>query len=135
MVLKYGLVGCGRIGKRHAEQMKRTGKLVAVCDIDVAAGTELASAYDANFYDDIETLLFSENDIDVVAICTPNGLHASHSILSLKAGKHVLCEKPLCINSADAHRMIHAAVSADKKLYVVKQNRYNPPVEAVKQWL
>ena len=135
MVLKYGLVGCGRIGKRHAEQMKRTGKLVAVCDIDVAAGTELASAYDANFYDDIETLLFSENNIDVVAICTPNGLHASHSIMSLKAGKHVLCEKPLCINSTDAHRMIHAAVSADKKLYVVKQNRYNPPVEAVKQWL
>lgn len=131
----FAIVGCGRIGRRHAEQIAKTGILAAVCDIVYENAAELAGQYNANLYLSIEELLENEPTIDVVSICTPNGLHAEHSIQSLRAKKHVLCEKPLAIHLEDAKRMIHAAQDADRQLFVVKQNRYNPPVEAVKKIL
>ncbi len=70
---------------------------------------------------------------DVISICSPNGLHASHSILALKAGSHVLCEKPMAISVYDCGEMIKAAENANRRLFIVKQNRFNPPVKAVKQ--
>ena len=135
MKLSFAIIGCGRIASRHAEQIKKVGILTAVCDIVYENAFEFAQAYDANLYLSIEELLEKEPGIDIVSICTPNGLHAHHSILSLKAGKHVLCEKPLCINSIDAKHMLRAAQDADRQLFIVKQNRYNPPVEAVKALL
>lgn len=135
MKLSFALVGCGRIARRHAEQIIKVGRLAAVCDILYEPAFEMAQEYNANLYLSIEELLQNEPLVDVVVICTPNGLHAQHSILSLRANKHVLCEKPLCIHTADAKKMIAAAQDADRQLYIVKQNRYNPPVEAVKQLL
>jgi len=70
---------------------------------------------------------------DVVVICTPNGLHAEQTINALHAGCHVLCEKPMAIRAEDARAMIDAAKEAGRMLFVVKQNRYNPPVAALKQ--
>jgi len=131
----FAIIGCGRISRRHAEQISKIGKLVAVCDIIYTNAEELANEYGATIYTSIESLLKSENSIDIICICTPNGLHAYHSILSLEANKHVLCEKPLAIHSEDARKMIEAANRADKKLFVVKQNRYNPPVVAIKKLL
>ena len=131
----FAIIGCGRIAKRHAEQINKVGKLVAVCDIILENAAELAKEYNANMYLSIEDLLLNEKDIDIVSICTPNGLHAEHAIKSLNAHKHVLCEKPLCISTKDAKKMIEAAANADRKLFVVKQNRYNPPVEALKELL
>lgn len=131
----FAIIGCGRIAKRHAEQINKVGKLVAVCDIVAANAAELATDYNARIYLSIEELLFKETGIDIISICTPNGLHAEHAILSLKAGKHVLCEKPLCISVSDARKMISTANMTEKKLFVVKQNRYNPPVQAVKELL
>jgi predicted dehydrogenase len=131
----FAIIGCGRIARRHAEQIAKVGHLLAVCDIVYENALELAETYRANLYLSIEELLENEPAVDIVSICTPNGLHAQHSILALKAGKHVLCEKPLCINMADAKRMLLAAKEADRHLYVVKQNRYNPPVAAVKTLL
>lgn len=128
----FAIIGCGRIAKRHAEQIASYGKLAAVCDIIPAKADDLAAMYDAKAYYSIEDLLKQETSLDVVSICTPNGLHASHSILALNAGNHVLCEKPLCINVDDAKLMMEAADKAGKKLFVVKQNRYNPPVEFLK---
>jgi predicted dehydrogenase len=135
MKLSFAIIGCGRIAKRHAEQINKVGRLAAVCDIVYENAFELSDQYGGNLYLSIEELLQNEPDIDVVTICTPNGLHAEHSILSLRAGKHVLCEKPLCISHDDAKRMIKAAQAADRFLYVVKQNRYNPPVAALKKLL
>lgn len=135
MTTKFAIIGCGRIGRRHAEQINKVGKLVAVCDIVYENAAELAELYDSNLYLDIDELLYNEPDVDVVSICTPNGLHAIHSIKALAANKHVLCEKPLCIKLNDAKDMLHAAQLADRKLFVVKQNRYNPPVVAVKKLL
>ncbi len=74
-----------------------------------------------------------ELDIDVVSVCTPNGLHAEHTIKALRTGHHVLCEKPMCINVPDCGQMIQEAERANKRLFIVKQNRFNPPVAAVKK--
>ncbi|MEX0635912.1 MAG: Gfo/Idh/MocA family oxidoreductase, partial [Ferruginibacter sp.] len=135
MEIGFAIIGCGRIAKRHAEQIAKIGKLVAVCDVVEAYAHELANAYHARPYTSIEQLLKNEPSVDVVSICTPNGLHAMHSIQSLQAHKHVLCEKPLCTSVADANKMMEAARQANRQLYVVKQNRYNPPVVAVKELL
>ncbi len=132
MNLNFAIIGCGRIAKRHAEQMIKHGQLVAVCDIVAAKADELAAVYNAKSYYSIDELLLAETGLDLVTICTPNGLHAFHSIKVLEAGKDVLCEKPLCINVEEGKEMISAAEKAGKKLFVVKQNRYNPPVAFLK---
>jgi predicted dehydrogenase len=135
MSLSFAIIGCGNIGKRHAEQIQVVGKLVAVCDIIRSKAEELGKKYNAQTFFSIEELFLNEKEIDVAVICTPNGLHASHSIISLRSGCHVLCEKPMAINSRDCLSMIREAENAGKHLFVVKQNRFNPPVVAVKQLL
>ena len=130
---KFAIVGCGRIAQRHAEHINNFGKLIAVCDIDSEKASGLAKLYNAKSYNDIDELLKSEKDIDVISICSPNGLHAEHSIKSLNACFHVLCEKPLALSVEDCGKMISAAESANKRLFAIKQNRYNPPVAAVKK--
>ncbi|HEY6953602.1 MAG TPA: Gfo/Idh/MocA family oxidoreductase, partial [Flavisolibacter sp.] len=70
-----------------------------------------------------------------IVICTPNGLHAEHSVKALVKGKHVLCEKPMCLTTPDGNRMIKTAEAQGKKIFVVKQNRYNEPVQYVKKLL
>jgi len=132
--LQFAIIGCGNIGKRHAEHIRSVGRLVAVCDSVRSKAEETGNKFSAAIYTHIEDLLANEKP-DVIVICTPNGLHASHSILSLKAGCHVLCEKPMAINSSDCQLMISAAEKAGRLLFVVKQNRFNPPVAAVKKLL
>lgn len=132
MLTNFAIIGCGRIAKRHAVQIARLGNLKAVCDSNPQRATELADQYNATPYFSIDDLLAAEKDIDVVSICTPNWLHAQHTIKSLNAGNTVLCEKPLSIHVADGKAMIEAAEKAGKRLFVVKQNRYNPPVVFLK---
>ncbi|MCU0473896.1 MAG: Gfo/Idh/MocA family oxidoreductase [Bacteroidales bacterium] len=131
--IKFAIIGCGRIAQRHAEHINKYGVLKAVCDIEVDKAQELGRKYDAMVYQSIENLLLNEKDIDVVSICTPNGLHAEHSIKALNAGNHVLCEKPMAIKVHDCGEMIKAAERNNKRLFIVKQNRFNPPVVAVKK--
>jgi UDP-N-acetyl-2-amino-2-deoxyglucuronate dehydrogenase len=130
---RFAIVGCGRIAQRHAEQIAKVGHLKAVCDIDFDKASALGAQYHAKAYSSLGDLLHNETDIDFVTICTPNGLHAAHAIEAMNAGKHVLCEKPLAINVTDARRMIDASQLHHRKLFVVKQNRYNPPVVHVKK--
>ena len=128
----FAIIGCGRIAQRHAEQIIKQGILVAVCDIIAQKADEMASLFNTKTYHSIEELLAVEKNLDVVSICTPNGLHTMHSIKALEAGINVLCEKPLCINVSDGKKMIAASLNCNKKLFVVKQNRYNPPVAFLK---
>jgi predicted dehydrogenase len=132
--LKFGIVGCGRIAQRHAKHINNTNgiKLTAVCDIVPERAELLGDAYQAQAFDSLEALL-AGSDVDVLSICSPNGLHAQHSITGLQAGKHILCEKPMAISVYDCGEMIKTAEKANKRLFVIKQNRYNPPVEAVKE--
>ena len=114
--LKFGIVGCGRIAQRHAEHIQKTGKLIAVCDIVKEKATELAKQYNAKPYESLDALLKEQTDIDVIAVCSPNGLHAEHSIKALKAGFHVLCEKPMALNVQDCGEMINAAEKANRRV-------------------
>jgi predicted dehydrogenase len=130
--LRFAIVGCGRIAGRHAKHIASVGKLVAACDILPERSQELAVEYGARPYQSLDEMLAAEPDIDVVSVCTPNGLHAEHAIAALRAGCHVLCEKPMAISVADCGAMIQAAERANRRIFIVKQNRFNPPVAAVK---
>jgi UDP-N-acetyl-2-amino-2-deoxyglucuronate dehydrogenase len=129
--IKFAILGCGRIAQRHAEHISNFGELVAVCDTQKDSADSLASKYSCKSFYNLHDLLNSHL-ADVISICTPNGLHAEHSISSLNAGYHVLCEKPMAIKVSDCGEMINAAEKANKRLFVIKQNRFNPPVVALK---
>ena len=131
----FGLIGCGNISYRHAENIGRVGLLSAVCDIIPGKADKLAAQFNTKAYYSIDDLLEREDGIDVIVICTPNGLHPEHSIKALKQGKHVLCEKPMCLSTEDGKRMIKTADAYGRKIFVVKQNRYNEPVQHVKKLL
>ena len=130
--IKFAIVGCGRIAQRHAEHISKRGQLVAVCDVVEDKAQQLATTYGAIAYTSYTEMLANESTIDVIAICSPNGLHSQHAIDGLKAGFHVLCEKPLGLSVKECGEMIQAAERANKRLFAIKQNRYNPPVAAVK---
>lgn len=131
--IKFAIIGCGRISQRHAEHISNFGELTAVCDIEFDKAEKLGAQYGAIPYKSIDDLLSNESDVDVVSICSPNGLHAEHSIKALNTGFNVLCEKPMAINVHDCGQMIQAAERNNKRLFVIKQNRFNPPVAAVKK--
>jgi len=133
--IRFAIIGCGRIAQRHAAHIKSKGVLAAVCDVVKEKADKLAEAYNAIAYYNIDELLKAETGLDVVSVCTPNGLHAEHSIKSLQAGFHVLCEKPMALTTGDCEKMIEASDKAGKRLFIIKQNRYNPPVVAVKKAL
>jgi predicted dehydrogenase len=133
MPVRISIFGCGRIGQRHAIHASKYGKLVAVCDVDVHKAENIATQFEnVKSYQSIEELLSSEK-MDVVAICTPNGLHAEHSIMVLNSGINVLCEKPMAISVHDCGEMVKTAEKNNRRLFAVKQNRFNPPVSAVKK--
>jgi UDP-N-acetyl-2-amino-2-deoxyglucuronate dehydrogenase len=129
------LIGAGRIAARHAEHINKQGKLLAVCDIIETKAKALAEQYSVPYYTNHTKMLEEIKEADVVSVCTPNGLHAIHSIDALKHGFHVLCEKPMAISSEDCREMINTAALYNKQLFIVKQNRFNPPVIALKKAL
>jgi len=126
--IKFAVVGCGHIGKRHAEMITRNAeaKLVALCDIKDKEDLGLEK-YDQAYYKDLGTLLEKHKDIDAVAICTPNGLHAEQSIQVLQAGIHVVCEKPMGLSRKNCQDVIELALNNSKQVFCVMQNRYSPP--------
>jgi UDP-N-acetyl-2-amino-2-deoxyglucuronate dehydrogenase len=133
--LKFAIIGCGRIAERHAEQINRLASLQAVCDNVESRAVKLGEKYGSNVYSDFDELLLNEKELDVISVCTPNGLHSEHSIKAFRSGFHVLCEKPMAISVYDCGEMIKEAEKANRRLFVVKQNRYNPPVQAIKDAL
>ncbi len=134
MKINFAIIGCGRIGQRHAEHIHNhpESALTAVYDIVAEASSTLSLAHpNCKTYDTLEALLQAEN-IHIVNICTPNGTHAEISIAALQAGKNVLVEKPMTISRQAGEAMIKQALNVNRQLFVVKQNRFNPPVVAVK---
>lgn len=129
--IRFSIVGFGNIGRRHAEHILQNPHttLVAVCDTK----PELAAAIPegVTFYNNLQQML-ERADSDVISICTPNYLHEPHTIAALRAGLHTVVEKPMAMSVAECTRMINAATESGKTIFAVKQNRYNPPVQAVK---
>ena len=137
-MLKFALVGCGRIAKRHSEllgqnQIKDTC-LVAVCDIDKEKSDAIASQFNISSYTDMHRMMQSE-DIDVVTVLTESGNHATHVIELAQYGKHIVVEKPMALTLEGADNMIRACDKNGCKLFVVKQNRFNVPVVKLKNAL
>ena len=133
--IKFGLIGCGIVGFRHAEHINNLAELKAICDIKPEVAQKFGKKYACNYYTKLSNLLENEEEIDIISICTPNGFHALHSIMSLRAGKHVLCEKPMALSVRNCEKMIKEAEDANKRLFVVKQNRFNPPIMALRELL
>ena len=128
MKIKFAVVGQGHIGKRHAEMIRRNPEaaLVAVCD--TAPKEQLGlSGLQEPFYSSLEEMLSAHPEIEVLNICTPNGLHAAHSLLALDAGKHIVCEKPMALTKADCEAVIFKALRMNKNVFCVMQNRFSPP--------
>jgi predicted dehydrogenase len=127
------LWGAGNIGQRHADEIRRIGKLVAVVDPISSAALAASGGNPTICFSSTEAFWAAQIQVDVVVIATPNYLHASQSVDAMQHGAHVLCEKPMAILATDAQRMVEAALHYQRQLLVVKQNRYNPPVAWVRQ--
>ena len=131
--IKFAVVGCGHIGKRHAEMIQRHPEceLVALCDTR-PKGELGIEVLDAPFFTDLDAMLAAVPGIEVVNICTPNGLHAEQSIKALEARKHVVCEKPMALTRASGEAVIHTALRMHRTVFGVMQNRYSPPSQWIK---
>lgn len=137
-MLKFVLVGCGRISTRHADVLSSTslegGQLVAVCDVKQDRASAAGKKYGVPSFDDMHSMLRSI-ETDVIVVLTESGHHPEHVIELAKYGKHIIVEKPMALSSAEADRMIEACEKAGVSLFVVKQNRYNLPVQKLKMAL
>ena len=130
----FAVVGCGHIGKRHAEMVRRNehAELVALCDQRPKEELDLSDD-ETPFFNSMEEMLSSVEGIDVVNICTPNGLHAEQSLIALEHKKHVVCEKPLGLTKANCEKIIHKALQVSRHVFGVMQNRYSPPSVWIKE--
>ncbi|SFC36959.1 Predicted dehydrogenase [Bacillus sp. OV322] len=126
--LRIGVIGCGSIAThRHLPEYAANpeAEIAAVCDILKERAEEKAELYQAKAYTSYEELL-ADDSIDAVSVCTPNYLHAPITIAALKAGKHVLCEKPMATSKEDAEAMIKASEESGKKLMIAHNQRFVP---------
>jgi UDP-N-acetyl-2-amino-2-deoxyglucuronate dehydrogenase len=131
--IKFAIVGCGHIGKRHATMVQRNeeSELVAMVDIQDPAELDL-SDFNVPFFNSIEALLESGIEYDVVNICTPNGLHSDQAKQALEHGHHVVCEKPMGLTKDGCESIIYTALQYSKQVFCVMQNRYSPPSAWIK---
>lgn len=131
---RVALLGCGRISRNHFDAIAKVDGLSvsAVCDVVGQRAKEAGEKLGVPWFTSYETML-REAPCEIVTIATPSGLHPAHGILAAKAAKHVVCEKPMAITLASADELVHACDDANVKLFVVKQNRLNPPVQLLKR--
>ena len=127
-IVRVGIIGCGGIAKgKHIPALLKLPhvKIVALCDILVEKAEKYKVKFDlpdADVYEDYKDLI-ARDDIDVVHVCTPNRSHSFITVDALHAGKHVMCEKPMAINSAEAKKMLDAAKETGKRLTIGYQTR------------
>jgi UDP-N-acetyl-2-amino-2-deoxyglucuronate dehydrogenase len=131
---RIGLVGCGRISKNHFDAIAQVDglELAAVCDIDTERAARAGEEHGVPWYGSLDEML-ERGEIDVVSICTPSGLHSAQGVAAARAGKHVVTEKPMAISLAQADELVRACDDARVHLFVVKQNRLNPPIQLLKR--
>lgn len=139
-MLKFALIGCGRITRKHAgligEGHVKGSKLAAVCDIKEELAKKYGEKYKVPWFTDMHQMMKEmENQIDVVSILTESGNHAQHTIEIAPYGKHIVVEKPMALTLDSADAMIRACDEAGVKLFIVKQNRYNLPVQKLRESL
>ncbi|MDR3219857.1 MAG: Gfo/Idh/MocA family oxidoreductase [Dysgonamonadaceae bacterium] len=133
--IRFAVVGCGHIGKRHIEMIQRNPEadLVAVCDILPASQLNLTPSTDCPLLASLADLLSSHLCFDVLNICTPNGLHAPIAVRALETGHHVVIEKPMALHTEEAGKILFTAENYGRKVFCVMQNRYSPPSVWIKE--
>ena len=133
--IRIAVVGCGRISGKHFDAIeghKDNIKLISVCDINEQVLTQHKDKYKVNAYKDLEKMLKSE-DLDLVSLCTPSGIHANQTELCAQYGMNVITEKPMATRWKDGIRMVKACDNANVHLFVVKQNRHNYTLQLLKR--
>lgn len=139
-MLGVALLGCGRIAVRHAELLSKGeisgARLVCVCDIDENRAKSFGEKYKVPYFTSLESMMDSHyNYIDIISILTPSGLHAKNTLEVAPYKKHIIVEKPMALTLDDADKMIEACDKYGIRLFVVKQNRYNLPVQKLREAL
>lgn len=134
--IKFAVVGCGHIGKRHAEMISRNPESELVALVDVQDKDELGiENYDVPFFNSLEDLLASNLEIDVVNVASPNGFHAEQGMKILDSGRNLVIEKPMSLHKKDAEALIFKGLQKHKQVFCVMQNRYSPPSVWLKELL
>lgn len=130
----FGLIGCGRIASKHLEALSGlpNAHLAGVCDLVPEKAEKAGSRYQVPWYTDSAELLTRE-DIDIINVLTESGNHAHVALDALTAGKHVVVEKPMALRLSDADAMVSCARDHGVRVFTVKQNRYNPPIQLLKR--
>ena len=131
--VKFAIIGCGRISYRHIEAIKANSnaELVALCDLNIDKANERNAAAGVKVYQDYNEM-FRKEQIDVVCIMTPSGMHAEHAIdIIEKYKKHVVIEKPISLTVSGGMKLIETANKNDVRLFAVHQNRFNKAVRKI----
>lgn len=132
--IKFAVVGCGHIGKRHAEMISRNSESELVALIDVKKKEELGiETYQVPFFNSLTDLFSSGIEVDVINIASPNGFHAAQALQCLENKKHIVVEKPMALTKNDAEKVIFKALHVHRHLFAVMQNRYSPPSVWIKE--
>jgi UDP-N-acetyl-2-amino-2-deoxyglucuronate dehydrogenase len=128
MKIKFAVIGCGHIGKRHAEMITRNedSELVALIDVKKREDLKIEN-FNVPLFSSLSEFMKAGIDVDVINIATPNGYHAAQALECLGAKKHVVIEKPMALNKQDAEKVIFKALHVHKHVFAVMQNRYSPP--------
>ncbi len=132
--IKFAVLGIGHIGKRHVDIIRTTDgcSLAAIADIAPGAAAKVDDGA-LPFFNSIDELLNSGIAFDVLSIATPNGLHEEHAIKGIRAGHHVVIEKPMALTKAGCEHIIYEALNKQKQVFCVMQNRYSTPAIWLKE--
>lgn len=137
MSIKFSVIGFGRIGQRHAKIISefKSTELVSVTDSNNSQFSKIVDLeLNVHSHPSIDRFLSEDkNYSDIVTIATPNGFHAEHAIKLLSSGYHVLIEKPMALSVAESESILKMEKESQKRVFVVKQNRYSPPSEWLKK--
>jgi predicted dehydrogenase len=126
--IRFAVVGCGHIGKRHAAMIVNNPEavLVALCDVRPANQLKI-DGYKVPLFDSLEKMLTADIKFDVLCIATPNGLHEENALAALRTGHHVVIEKPMALSKAGCEKIIYEALHQHRQVFCIMQNRYSPP--------
>lgn len=134
--VNFAVIGCGHIGKRHAEMIVRNPECRLAALVDTLPPDRLGvEKFGVPFFGCIDELMASgtASAIDVINIATPNGYHAEYAMKALEQRKHVVIEKPMALTKMDAEKVIFKALNVHRHVFAVMQNRYSPPSAWIKQ--
>lgn len=134
--MNFALIGCGDVSRKHVQSLKRISEaeLISVCDLDREAAQNVGEKNGVSFYTDYHEMVKKEA-IDVFVILVPSGTHANVILDLVQYGKNFLVEKPLTLRLSDADKIIKSCDISGCKLFVMQQNRFNPPIVKLKEAL